>query len=77
MAALARATHGNLFAAQKQSMCYPDDQTAVCGKYEITERIKWMIQGFYLIFRHEGLRVATKTPGARGRPCSPGAVTVS
>ena len=35
-AALERAKHGNLFAAQKQSVCCPDAKMAVCGKCETT-----------------------------------------
>ena len=64
--ALERAKHGNLFAAQKQSVCCPDAKMKACGKCETTERIKWTIQGLYLICCQQGHRAATTYFGVRG-----------
>ena len=66
-AALECAKHGKLFAAQKQSVCFPDPKTTVCGKCETIELIKWMIPAIYLICRQQGHRVAKTEFGVRGR----------
>ena len=72
-AALGRAKHGNLFAAQKQSLCCSDAKMAVYGECETIELIKWIIMGLYLICHHEAHQTA-EGGYQDGLPVIPGAV---